>query len=479
MLARLAFRLIPWALLAAYAASTQAGDATQSKPASAGRFLSQDDYFHRLSYVFGSHAAGVGTEAYVQVPMPPGFRIVSTELDGPVFTDAAGHTLYKWPFKQLRVGDTGDPLGRSECTDAKTTVNSGFMSPYPPGLQLPDLDSRLSCTQAWPPVLAAADAKAVGKWTLIKRDDGRKQWAYEGHALYTSILDHRPGDVLGADTFGGRQPAMRVPLQPPPDVPSGFAVSTTRLGRLLQTEAKFSVYISDRDGADKSNCDEACARTWIPMLAPESARPHGDWSVFERSPGVLQWAFRKKPLYRYVLDEEERSLQGSDVPGWHNVYTQLAPPPPAGFTVQNTTSGQVLADPRGKTIYLYFCADDGVDQLGCDHPTETQVYRLAMCGGGDAERCLKTFPYVVASARANSTNRLWTIIYIDPQTGRFAARGEPGALPVWAYRDRPVYTYAGDREPGDFYADGIGEFRGSRDGYKAFWLRDDFNRRDE
>ena len=70
----------------------------------------------------------------------------ATELDGPVFADATGHTLYKWPFKQLRVGDTGDPLGRSKCTDVKTTVNSGFMSPYPPGLQLPDLDSRLSCT---------------------------------------------------------------------------------------------------------------------------------------------------------------------------------------------------------------------------------------------------------------------------------------------------------------------------------------------
>lgn len=427
-----------------------------------------------------SIAAGLlMTEAYVHVPMPPGFKVVPTELDGPVFADASGHTLYKWPFKQLRVGDTGDPLGQSECTDVKTTVNSGFMSPYPPGLQLPDLDSRPSCTQAWPPVIAPADAKPVGKWSLITRADGRKQWAYEKHALYTSILDHRPGDVLGADTFGGKQPAMRVPVQPPPDIPSGFSVSTTRVGRLLQTESKFSVYTSDRDGADKSNCDEVCARTWVPMLAPESARPHGDWSVFERSPGVLQWAFRKKPLYRYVLDEEVRSLQGSDVPGWHNVYTQLAPPPPAEFTVQNTTSGQVLADSHGKTIYLYFCADDGLDQLGCDHPTETQAYRLAMCGGGDAERCLKTFPYVPASPSAKSTSRLWSIVYINPHTGRFAERGQPGALRVWAYRDRPIYTYAGDRAPGDFYADGIGEFRGSRDGFKAFWLRDDFNRRDE
>ena len=430
-------------------------------------------------------AGGGLSEAYVHVPMPPHFSVVVTELDGPVFADAAGHTLYKWPFKQMRVGDTGDPLDGSNCTGVKTTVNSGFMSPYPPGLILPDLDTRMSCTQAWPPVIAAADAKPVGNWTIITREDGRKQWAYDGHALYTSILDHRAGDVLGGDTLriggdNGDDPAKRVPVQPPPDVPAGFAVSTARAGRLLQTaDSHFSIYASDRDGADKSNCDDVCAKTWIPMLAPQTARPHGEWSVFERSPGVLQWAYRKRPLYRYALDSDARSYQGSDVPGWHNVFTQLAPPAPAGFTVQNTTSGQVLADSDGRTIYIYFCGDDAVDQLGCDHPTQTQAYRLAMCGGGDVERCLKTFPYVLASKDAKSSSHSWSIIDIDPSTGHFAASGQRGAVRVWAYRDRPVYTYSGDHQPGDTYADGIGEFQGDREGFKAFWLRDDFNRRDQ
>lgn len=427
-----------------------------------------------------SHAAAAReTESYVPVPMPPGFRVENTELDGPVFADAKGRTVYKWPFSNQRVGNVGDPKGESTCMDVKATTNTGYMSPYPPGLILPELDQRLTCTQAFPPVLASATAKPVGKWTVITRKDGRKQWAYDGFALYTSSLDKRPGDVIGGDSYEhrGDDPAMRVPAQPPPQLPPGFNVDTDRTGRMLLDSRKFSVYASDADGENQSNCDAVCTKTRIPMLAPESARPHGDWSIFERTPGVRQWAFRKKPLYRYALDTYSHSLEGSDERGWHNVYTQRAPSPPAGFTQQNTTSGIVVADAGGKTIYTYNCGDDAVDQLGCDHPTETQVYRLAFCGAGDVERCLKTFPYVPAAAGAKSNSRAWSIIEIDPTTGRFARAGQSGSLRVWAFRERPVYTYAGDKRPGDVNADGLGEFRSERNGYRAYWIRDDFNRR--
>lgn len=426
-----------------------------------------------------TQVAAAATEGYVIVPMPPHFRVQSTELEGPVFADAKGKTLYRWPFKNLRVGTTGDPKGESNCAQQKATVNSGYMSPYPGGFTLPDLAQRLSCAEAWPPALAQGNAKPIGKWTLISRKDGNKQWAYDGFALYTSVLDKRPGDVLGSDTFDhrGDDPAMRMPVQPPPDLPPGFNVGTDRVGRMLLDARKFSIYASDADTPGISRCDALCAETWIPMRAPASARPHGDWSIFERSPGERQWAFRQKPLYRYALDSDAFSLQGSDEPGWHNVYTQVAPPPPEGFTVQGTTAGQVIADPKGKTIYLYSCGDDAVDQLGCDHPTETQAYRLAMCGAGDTERCLKTFPYVVAPSGARSTSRAWSIVEIDPKSGRFASPGQAGALRVWAYRDRPVYTYTGDTRPGDINADGLGEFRAEREGFKAYWIRDDFNGR--
>jgi len=427
-----------------------------------------------------SLAAGAGvsapTEPYVHVPMPPHFRVEATELDGPVFADPRGRTLYTWPFKIMRVGNTGDPKGQSHCTSVKTTESSGYMSPYPGGLEMPELDTRPSCVQMWPPVLADASAKPVGKWTIVKREDGNRQWAFDGLPVYTSVLDARPGDVLGGERYDheGDDPAVRVPIGPPADVPPGFKVTTTVIGRLLQNERGFSVYASDADSSTKSNCDASCARTWPPMLAPESVRPHGEWTIIERSPGVRQWAFRGKPLYRYALDTRARSLAGSDEPGWHNVYTQRAPAPPAEFTVQETTSGQVLADAHGMTIYAYTCGDDAIDQLGCDHPTETQVYRLMMCGGGDAARCLRNFPYVAAPAGAVSHSRSWSVISIDPMSGRRARADDAKSLRVWAYRDRPVYVYAGDAQPGDVNGDAYGEFRGEREGYNAFWLRDDY-----
>jgi predicted lipoprotein with Yx(FWY)xxD motif len=53
------------------------------------------------------------------------------------------------------------------------------------------------CAEYWPPALAAADAKPVGDLTIIKRDDGKMQWADDGKPLYTYVDDKKPGDVTG------------------------------------------------------------------------------------------------------------------------------------------------------------------------------------------------------------------------------------------------------------------------------------------
>src|SRR5690606_33228105 len=124
---------------------------------------------------------------------------------------------------------------------------------------------------------------------------------------------------------GGDTPAERAPVGPPTALPPGFRVESTFKGRLLLTDKRYSVYVSDADQPNKSNCTtESCLQRWQPLLAPATAKPQGEWSVVVRAPGVRQWAFRNRPLYTHVRDTRTVSYDGSDESGWHNVYTQLA-----------------------------------------------------------------------------------------------------------------------------------------------------------
>ncbi|MHC8347864.1 COG4315 family predicted lipoprotein [Pseudomonas sp. RT4P38] len=53
------------------------------------------------------------------------------------------------------------------------------------------------CAKNWPPMMAPAGAKAEGKWSVIKRDDGMMQYAYDGKPLYTFVKDEKPGEMKG------------------------------------------------------------------------------------------------------------------------------------------------------------------------------------------------------------------------------------------------------------------------------------------
>jgi predicted lipoprotein with Yx(FWY)xxD motif len=59
------------------------------------------------------------------------------------------------------------------------------------------------CATNWPPLMASADAMPVGKWTPITRDDGSKQWAYDGKPLYAWNRDQKPGDTTGDGFLNG------------------------------------------------------------------------------------------------------------------------------------------------------------------------------------------------------------------------------------------------------------------------------------
>lgn len=81
---------------------------------------------------------------------------------GPVLTDAKGMTLYVFDK---------DTAGKSACNGP--------------------------CATNWPPLMAPAAAKPMGKYSVVTRDDGSRQWAYDGKPLYTWVKDAKPGDTTG------------------------------------------------------------------------------------------------------------------------------------------------------------------------------------------------------------------------------------------------------------------------------------------
>lgn len=53
------------------------------------------------------------------------------------------------------------------------------------------------CATNWPPLMAAEGDKGTGDYTVIRRDDGKMQWAYKGWPLYYWSKDTKPGDKTG------------------------------------------------------------------------------------------------------------------------------------------------------------------------------------------------------------------------------------------------------------------------------------------
>jgi predicted lipoprotein with Yx(FWY)xxD motif len=81
---------------------------------------------------------------------------------GPVLADSRGMTLYTYDK---------DAAGKSNCNG--------------------------KCAENWPPLKADAASQPSGNWSVVTRDDGSKQWAYNGKPLYGWVKDQKPGDTTG------------------------------------------------------------------------------------------------------------------------------------------------------------------------------------------------------------------------------------------------------------------------------------------
>lgn len=78
------------------------------------------------------------------------------------------------------------------------------------------------------------------------------------------------------------------------------------------------LYVFDKDGPGKSNCNEPCTAAWPPLLVPQGdARNVGDWKPFKRDDGRLQWAYKGHPVYVRYHDSPDMPM-GDGIDGaWH------------------------------------------------------------------------------------------------------------------------------------------------------------------
>jgi predicted lipoprotein with Yx(FWY)xxD motif len=310
---------------------------------------------------------------------------------------------------------------------------------------LPDAQHRASCQQFWPPFVAKPGSEALGRWSVVKRQDGTQQWAFDGHPLYAYVHDEAPGQVNGSDRMFDQRTALSVPL----DTPPGVMVRQSILGRVLSSVDGKTFYAHDAETLAKQSCVQECLKNWRPVAAPAvpAAGAIGGWSIVQRADGSSQWAYGGHPLYSFVGDARFGDINGASEPHWKAVALQARAKLPAGITVQMTADGPVFADRNGMTLYRWNCVEDAKDRLFCDTPGTSAAYWRSLCGS--PSECRANWKPVAAPAEAKPVGGLWSIVTVDP-TGKsqYAQPHQPG-LRVWAYRGRPLYTFARDRQPGD------------------------------
>lgn len=140
--------------------------------------------------------------------VPAGVTVQATLSQGLVWADADGRTLYK---RDGHIYQSGGGRSLHRGAPQRPAVGRDI-----------GVNARCEgeCAAQWRPFLAPEDAVPSGYWDVYARPDGRKQWAYQGFALYTFAGDRQPGDMLGHETYDmyfAMDPATRVDVGTPMD----------------------------------------------------------------------------------------------------------------------------------------------------------------------------------------------------------------------------------------------------------------------
>jgi predicted lipoprotein with Yx(FWY)xxD motif len=217
--------------------------------------------------------------------------------------------------------------------------------------------------------------------------------------------------------------------------------SDAKLGSIVTDTAGMTLYRFDKDKAtlgEKSACNGDCAKTWPPVPADATASADLNPDLIgqiTRDDGSKQLTLAGWPMYRYVKDTAAGQTNGQGVGGTWAASTSDAKKAgadrPAISVADDPKLGKILTDRNGKTLYLFTKDTPWPMKTACD------------------AKCLKKWtpsePITTADAEAAGLDYKLFLRFETPNGT------EQNSFNCW-----PLYTFKGDKEPGQTNGQGVG-----------------------
>jgi len=384
---------------------------------------------------FALSASAADRSAPVPFSTPPGVTLI----DVVKIVDSASNQ-----FLWRRIGDaTGRPVytfdqdagaGRATCTS--------------------------ECAKDFVPFPVQAGASATGDWTIIAGPGGVRQWAYQGQPLYYYTGKDPVGEPrsLSTATVGADNPAFMDPgaefFSPKKGwkraaytpVNSTVAPAEVELASLATANGYGFVDAVSKKPTYVLRTPPKDPLKWTPIYAPSLALPLGDFTVITREDGTRQWAYRGAPMYSFNGDYSTSDMNGPAAEKDAQVALAFRHYIPEEIQIMVfDTRGPLMTTKAGLSVYT-----QSRQHLQYGGRETRDGYRYHYSEGkavgtkGCVDDCTKTWRPVLAPAKANASG-FWEIEVRDDGKRQ------------WSYKGSPLYTFAGDKAPGDINGNSIHE----------------------
>ncbi|MFI9803036.1 SCO0930 family lipoprotein [Streptomyces sp. NPDC052301] len=228
-----------------------------------------------------------------------------------------------------------------------------------------------------------------------------------------------------------------------PAAPAGklTVAANPNLGNVLTDGSGLTLYRFDKDTANppQSNCSGTCATTWPPVPADDASAGAGvDKSLLgevTRPDGTKQLTIGGWPAYRYAKDASAGDVNGQGVNG---TWFALAPDGKKaklsdlpGLSVRKDPKlGDVVVDKNGMTVYRFL-------------KDKAWPKSVSNCTGA----CLEKWP-AVAPVKTEDTQGV--------KKKGLMGFTRPDGVKQMTVNCWPIYTFSGDKAPGDTNGQGVG-----------------------